>query len=112
MSDCQNNHTTAFIRILTNHVNAGLPVDVEKVCEDIAVYVHAFSRTPTEQFAVGQALSAFCCDYGEEKEYLYLGRDEDGEKSFTVTNQKTNWEDKINKTRLLLKESTHHGVLS
>jgi hypothetical protein len=82
-----------FLAILTDNINqAGKCID-EDVCRDIAGYI---TMLPYETH-YSDALYDFIAEFGEDEDYTYLGRDEEGEKRYLVHNPDTHWHERIRK---------------
>lgn len=88
-------HTQAFMSILLNNFNQdGTIVDAD-ICIEIAHYINMLSIPTYGQNGYWVELNDFIDEHGESSEYVYMGRDEDGEKVYYCPNAKTNWNERI-----------------
>lgn len=89
---------TSFISLMVANVNVNGVLNVELLCKEIANYINELVGTDrTVCFNVFQALNEFVDGFGESEDWMYLGRDEEGEKEYKLLNPDTNWNDKIRK---------------
>jgi hypothetical protein len=83
----------AMVSILITHINAG-KLDDAAVCADIAAWV-ATIPFGAPQIGLWSAIGDFVCEYGEDDNSDYMGRDEHGEKQYHTYNPDTNWNTRI-----------------
>lgn len=76
----------ALMSILLENINSG-PLDDAEVCKDIAAYLNMLPMGVYYR----DSLYEFISEYGEDVDESYNGRDEYGEKSYSVYNAETHW---------------------
>jgi len=85
-----NDISPALMSILLENINSG-PLDDAEICKDIAAYINML---PSGVYC-RDSLYEFIHEYGEDVDENYNGRDEYGEKSYTIYNAETHWHGRI-----------------